>query len=74
MRRPTEHPDLPLMALKRVPETKEIKVKMRTDQYHRLYSLKILRGKNISEAVQEALDAYLERFVTSLNADAEKVP
>lgn len=40
---------------------KEIKVKIPTEYQVELHKLKVLTGKNISTAVTEALDEYLER-------------
>lgn len=38
--------------------TKEVKVKIPVGHHVRLHSIKVLTGKQISDAVTEALDAY----------------
>ncbi|HLE96791.1 MAG TPA: hypothetical protein VI997_05415 [Candidatus Thermoplasmatota archaeon] len=41
-------------------EAKELRVKIAVDYHLKLHALKLLRGKNMSEAVEEALAHYFE--------------
>jgi len=42
-------------------EIREMKVRIPSDFYMKLHSLKLLTGKQISEAVTEALDMYFTK-------------
>ena len=56
---------------------KEVKVKIPVSHHIRLHSMKVLTGKQISDAITEALDAYFEahtmdgRFEFSLTDRAQ---
>ena len=41
-------------------DAKELRVKIAVDYHLKLHALKLLRGKNLSEAVEEALGHYFE--------------
>jgi hypothetical protein len=41
-------------------EAKELRVKIHVEYHLKLHALKLLRGKNMSEAVEEALDHYFQ--------------
>ncbi len=41
-------------------EPKELRVKIGIEYHLKLHALKLLRGKNMREAVEEALDHYFE--------------
>lgn len=47
------------------PETesgpKELRVKIRVEYHLKLHALKLLKGKRMSEAVEEALELYFEK-------------
>jgi uncharacterized Fe-S cluster-containing radical SAM superfamily protein len=51
-------------------EIREMKVRIPSDFYMKLHSLKLLTGKQISEAVTEALDMYFTE--ESFNKRVEK--
>lgn len=54
-------------ATSRVEEEKDLKVRIPVRHHLRLHSIKVLTGKQISEAITEALDAYFaEREVELL--------
>lgn len=40
---------------------KELRVKIGVEYHLKLHALKLLRGKRMSEAVEEALESYFER-------------
>ena len=40
---------------------KELRVKIRVEYHLKLHALKLLRGKRMSEAVEEALEYYFQR-------------
>lgn len=49
-------------------DAKELRVKIHVEYHLKLHALKLLRGKNMSEAVEEALDHYFQ--VMRINDEA----
>lgn len=49
---------------------KELRVKIGVEYHLKLHALKLLRGKRMSEAVEEALEFYFERVRLEHEAEA----
>ncbi|MHB8585324.1 MAG: hypothetical protein ACYDDF_05750 [Thermoplasmatota archaeon] len=55
-------------------EAKELRVKIHVEYHLKLHALKLLRGKNMSEAVEEALDHYFQIMRLRDEDIAQSVP
>ena len=53
---------------------KELRVKIGVEYHLKLHALKLLRGKRMSEAVEEALEFYFERVRAETEAAGGQVP
>lgn len=53
---------------------KELRVKIGVEYHLKLHALKLLRGKRMSEAVEEALEFYFERVRIEHEARGEAMP
>ena len=53
---------------------KELRVKIGVEYHLKLHALKLLRGKRMSEAVEEALEHYFERVRIEHEARGGQVP
>jgi hypothetical protein len=53
---------------------KELRVKIGVEYHLKLHALKLLRGKRMSEAVEEALEFYFERVRAETEANGGVVP
>jgi hypothetical protein len=53
---------------------KELRVKIGVEYHLKLHALKLLRGKRMSEAVEEALAYYFERVRLEHEASAAELP
>lgn len=53
---------------------KELRVKIGVEYHLKLHALKLLRGKRMSEAVEEALEFYFEKVRLEQEAAAQPMP
>lgn len=53
-------------------DAKELRVKIHVEYHLKLHALKLLRGKNMSEAVEEALDHYFQVMRIADEAEAQQ--
>jgi hypothetical protein len=53
---------------------KELRVKIGVEYHLKLHALKLLRGKRMSEAVEEALEYYFDRVRAETEAAGGQVP
>lgn len=53
---------------------KELRVKIGVEYHLKLHALKLLRGKRMSEAVEEALEHYFERVRVEHEASGGQLP
>lgn len=53
---------------------KELRVKIGVEYHLKLHALKLLRGKRMSEAVEEALEHYFERVRVEHEAAGAQLP
>lgn len=53
---------------------KELRVKIGVEYHLKLHALKLLRGKRMSEAVEEALEHYFEKVRLEQEAAAGRMP
>jgi hypothetical protein len=53
---------------------KELRVKIGVEYHLKLHALKLLRGKRMSEAVEEALEFYFEKVRIEQEAAQQPIP